>query len=64
MPGAPVRSTDLRTGRQRAHAMRVSTTADVDAAVRTAHAAPGALADCATRPAFLRAAATELEAAA
>jgi len=63
MPGAPVRSTDPRTGEQREHAMREATTADVDAAVRAAHAARSALADRATRSAFLRTAATELETA-
>lgn len=38
MPAAPVRSTDPRTGEQREHAMREATTADVNAAVRAAHA--------------------------
>lgn len=58
----PVWSVDPRTGRQRGQVAVAATPADVDAAVRAAHATAAALADRDTRVALLRAAATELEA--
>jgi len=61
--GAPVWSIDPRTGTRRDRVTREATTADVDAAVRAAHAARGALANRPTRAAFLRDCAGELEAA-
>ncbi|UGQ10857.1 aldehyde dehydrogenase (NADP(+)) [Yinghuangia sp. ASG 101] len=63
MSGTPVWSVDPRTGEQRAHVAAEASAADVDAAVRAAHAARGALADRPTRAAFLRSAADELDAA-
>ncbi|GAA2408797.1 aldehyde dehydrogenase (NADP(+)) [Streptomyces glaucosporus] len=59
----PVWSVDPRTGKQREQVAVEATAADVDAAVRAAHAARGALADRTARIALLRAAAEELEAA-
>ncbi|MTE18490.1 aldehyde dehydrogenase family protein [Streptomyces sp. TRM43335] len=56
-------SVDPRTGKQRERVAVEATAADVDAAVRAAHAARGALADRTARIALLRAAAEELEAA-
>ncbi|WP_079252227.1 aldehyde dehydrogenase (NADP(+)) [Streptomyces sp. MP131-18] len=55
-------SVDPRTGKQREQVGAEATAADVDAAVRAAHAALPALADRETRIALLRAAADELEA--
>jgi NADP-dependent aldehyde dehydrogenase len=61
---APVWSIDPRTGAPRGGQVTVEATADdVDAAVRAAHDARGALGDRATRAAYLRAAAAELAAA-
>ncbi|WP_245640994.1 aldehyde dehydrogenase (NADP(+)) [Streptomyces megasporus] len=59
----PVWSVDPRTGKQREQVAVEATAADVDAAVRAAHAARAGLADRAARIALLRAAAEELEAA-
>lgn len=59
---APVWSVDPRTGQQREQVAQEATPADVDAAVRAAHAARGALAAREPRVALLRAAAEELEA--
>ncbi|WP_233221277.1 aldehyde dehydrogenase (NADP(+)) [Streptomyces carminius] len=59
----PVWSVDPRTGKQRDQVAVEAATADVDAAVRAAHAARAALADRTARIALLRAAAEELEAA-
>ncbi|MFD1833231.1 aldehyde dehydrogenase (NADP(+)) [Streptomyces desertarenae] len=56
-------SVDPRTGKQREQVAVEATAADVDAAVRAAHAVRGALADRTARIALLRAAAEELEAA-
>lgn len=56
-------SIDPRTGDARAEVTTEAGAADVDAAVRAAHAVRGALEDRAIRAAFLRAAADELEAA-
>ncbi|WP_422070691.1 aldehyde dehydrogenase (NADP(+)) [Streptomyces hoynatensis] len=58
----PVWSVDPRTGKQREQVGVEATAADVDAAVRAAHAARAALADRDARIALLRAAADELEA--
>ncbi|WP_049565574.1 aldehyde dehydrogenase (NADP(+)) [Streptomyces sp. SBT349] len=55
-------SVDPRTGKQREAVASEATAQDVDAAVRAAHAARGALAGRDTRIALLRAAAEELEA--
>ncbi|WP_307808051.1 aldehyde dehydrogenase (NADP(+)) [Streptomyces oryzae] len=55
-------SVDPRTGKQRERVADEATAADVDAAVRAAHAALPALADRVVRAAFLRAAAKRLEA--
>ncbi|MEV6958358.1 aldehyde dehydrogenase (NADP(+)) [Streptomyces sp. NPDC051207] len=63
MAAAPVWSVDPRTGKQREQVAVEATAQEVDAAVRAAHAARGALADRAVRSAFLRSAADELEAA-
>ncbi|WP_410539040.1 aldehyde dehydrogenase (NADP(+)) [Streptomyces sp. KL2] len=59
----PVWSVDPRTGKQREQVAVEATAADVDAAVRAAHAARGELAGRTARIALLRAAAEELEAA-
>ncbi|MDT0344814.1 aldehyde dehydrogenase (NADP(+)) [Streptomyces litchfieldiae] len=58
----PVWSVDPRTGKQREQVATEATAADVDAAVRAAHAARAPLADRDTRIALLRAAADELAA--
>ncbi|MBT3150650.1 aldehyde dehydrogenase (NADP(+)) [Streptomyces sp. CHD11] len=63
MAAAPVWSVDPRTGKQREQVAVEATAQEVDAAVRAAHDARGALADRAVRAAFLRTAADELEAA-
>ncbi|PWI08763.1 aldehyde dehydrogenase (NADP(+)) [Streptomyces sp. NWU339] len=63
MAAAPVWSVDPRTGRQREQVAVEATAQEVDAAVRAAHDARGALADRTVRAAFLRSAADELEAA-
>jgi NADP-dependent aldehyde dehydrogenase len=58
---APVWSVDPRTGKQREQVAVEATAQEVDAAVRAAHDARGALADRAVRAAFLRTAAQRLE---
>ncbi|MFD5320425.1 aldehyde dehydrogenase (NADP(+)) [Streptomyces sp. NPDC127098] len=58
----PVWSVDPRTGKQREQVATEATAAEVDAAVRAAHATRAALADRDTRIALLRAAADQLEA--
>ncbi|MFE9921311.1 aldehyde dehydrogenase (NADP(+)) [Streptomyces sp. NPDC005774] len=63
MAAAPVWSVDPRTGKQREQVAVEATAQEVDAAVRAAHEARGALADRTVRSAFLRSAAGELEAA-
>ncbi|WP_432053933.1 aldehyde dehydrogenase (NADP(+)) [Streptomyces sp. bgisy022] len=63
MAAAPVWSVDPRTGKQREQVAVEATPQEVDATVRAAHAARGALTDRTVRAAFLRAAAEELEAA-
>ncbi|MFF3891669.1 aldehyde dehydrogenase (NADP(+)) [Streptomyces sp. NPDC001812] len=63
MAAAPVWSVDPRTGKQREQVAVEATVQEVDAAVRAAHDARGALADRIVRAAFLRSAADELEAA-
>ncbi|WP_037873585.1 aldehyde dehydrogenase (NADP(+)) [Streptomyces sp. PsTaAH-124] len=63
MAAAPVWSVDPRTGKQRERVAAEATAEDVDAAVRAARGARGALADRAVRAAFLRTAADRLEAA-
>ncbi|MFF1284194.1 aldehyde dehydrogenase (NADP(+)) [Streptomyces sp. NPDC058299] len=63
MAAAPVWSVDPRTGKQREQVAVEATAQEVDAAVRAAGAARGALADRAVRAAFLRSAAESLEAA-
>ncbi|MFE9499570.1 aldehyde dehydrogenase (NADP(+)) [Streptomyces collinus] len=63
MAAAPVWSVDPRTGKQREQVAVEATAQEVDAAVRAAHAARGALADRAVRSAFLRSAAAGLDAA-
>ncbi|WP_149824144.1 aldehyde dehydrogenase (NADP(+)) [Streptomyces tailanensis] len=63
MAAAPVWSVDPRTGKQREQVAVEATTQEVDAAVRAAHAARGALADRTVRAAFLRTAADQLQAA-
>lgn len=62
MTAAPVWSVDPRTGKQREQVAAEATAQEVDAAVRAAHTARGALADRTVRAAFLRTAAAELEA--
>ncbi|MBR7675132.1 aldehyde dehydrogenase (NADP(+)) [Streptomyces daliensis] len=62
MAATPVWSVDPRTGKQREQVGVEASAADVDAAVRAAHATRGALADRDRRIAFLRRAADELEA--
>ncbi|MFG2999963.1 aldehyde dehydrogenase (NADP(+)) [Streptomyces sp. NPDC048340] len=61
MAATPVWSVDPRTGKQREQVAVEATSRDVDEAVRAAHAARGALADAATRAAFLRGAADLLD---
>ncbi|MDN0195052.1 aldehyde dehydrogenase (NADP(+)) [Streptomyces sp. S.PNR 29] len=63
MAAAPVWSVDPRTGKQREQVAVEATAQEVDAAVRAARAAQGALADRGVRSAFLRSAADELQAA-
>ncbi|MEU6808568.1 aldehyde dehydrogenase (NADP(+)) [Streptomyces sp. NPDC046831] len=63
MAAAPVWSVDPRTGKQREQVAVEATVQDVDAAVRAAHGARGALADRGVRSAFLRTAVHRLEAA-
>ena len=63
MAAAPVWSVDPRTGKQREQVAVEATAQEVDAAVRAAHAARGALADRTVRAAFLRTAADQLKAA-
>jgi NADP-dependent aldehyde dehydrogenase len=60
---APVWSVDPRNGKQREQVAVEATAQEVDAAVRAAHAARGALADRSVRAAFLRSAAVGLDAA-
>jgi NADP-dependent aldehyde dehydrogenase len=62
MSTTPVWSVDARTGARTAQIAAEATAADVDGAVRAAHAAHPALADRTLRAAFLRAAADRLEA--
>ncbi|WDF37156.1 aldehyde dehydrogenase (NADP(+)) [Streptomyces sp. T12] len=63
MAAAPVWSVDPRTGKQREQVAVEATAQEVDAAVRAAHDARGALADRTVRAAFLRTAADKLQAA-
>ncbi|MEU6509886.1 MULTISPECIES: aldehyde dehydrogenase (NADP(+)) [unclassified Streptomyces] len=63
MAAAPVWSVDPRTGKQREQVAVEATAQEVDATVRAADAARGALADRTVRAAFLRSAAAGLEAA-
>ncbi|MFG3493444.1 aldehyde dehydrogenase (NADP(+)) [Streptomyces sp. NPDC047928] len=63
MSAAQVWSVDPRTGKRRERVAVEATAGDVDAAVRAAHDARGALGDRAVRAAFLRTAAGRLEAA-
>ncbi|MFD0212370.1 aldehyde dehydrogenase (NADP(+)) [Streptomyces hirsutus] len=63
MAAAPVWSVDPRTGKQREQVAVEATVQEVDATVRAAHQARGALVDRTVRSAFLRSAADELEAA-
>ncbi|MFE6618709.1 aldehyde dehydrogenase (NADP(+)) [Streptomyces sp. NPDC057740] len=63
MAAAPVWSVDPRTGKQREQVAVEATAQEVDAAVRAAHEARGALADRTVRAAFLRTAADRLQAA-
>jgi len=60
---APVWSVDPRTGKQREQVAVEATAQEVDAAVRAAHEARGALTDRTVRAAFLRTAADRLDAA-
>ena len=62
MSTTPVWSVDARTGARTAQVAAEATAADVDDAVRAAHAAHPALADRTLRAAFLHAAADRLEA--
>lgn len=64
MTTTPVWSVDPRTGKQREQVAVEATPQEVDEAVRTAHTARGALADAASRAAFLRTAADFLDEAA
>ncbi|WP_329387059.1 aldehyde dehydrogenase (NADP(+)) [Streptomyces sp. NBC_01351] len=64
MTTTPVWSVDPRTGKQREQVAVEATSQEVDEAVRSAHAARGALADATARAAFLRAAAALLDGAA
>ncbi|WP_236245367.1 aldehyde dehydrogenase (NADP(+)) [Streptomyces sp. CC210A] len=61
MSAAQVWSVDPRTGEQRAQVAVEAAPADIDEAVRAAHAARSPLADRAVRAAFLRTAADRLE---
>lgn len=61
MAAAPVWSVDPRTGKQREQVAVEATAQEVDAAVRAAHDARGALADRTVRAAFLRTAADRLQ---
>ncbi|MFR9798567.1 aldehyde dehydrogenase (NADP(+)) [Streptomyces sp. MS06] len=61
MAAAPVWSVDPRTGKQREQVAVEATAQEVDAVVRAAHAARGALADRRLRAAFLRTAAARLD---
>ncbi|MFD0685962.1 aldehyde dehydrogenase family protein [Actinomadura fibrosa] len=61
MAAVPVWSVDPRDGTRRGQVAVEATAAHVDAAVRSAEAVRGALADRTARAAFLRAAAAELE---
>ncbi|MGN9762728.1 aldehyde dehydrogenase (NADP(+)) [Streptomyces sp. SD31] len=63
MAAAPVWSVDPRTGKQREQVAVEATAREVDAAVRAADDARGALADRTVRAAFLRTAADQLQAA-
>lgn len=63
MAATPVWSVDPRTGNRRQEVAAEATHAEVDAAVRAAHAVRDALAERTVRIALLRAAAEELEAA-
>ncbi|MEU3250323.1 aldehyde dehydrogenase (NADP(+)) [Streptomyces sp. NPDC006997] len=63
MAAAPVWSVDPRTGKQREQVAVEATAQEVDAAVRAAHDARGALTDRTVRAAFLRTAADALEGA-
>ncbi|MEU6475878.1 aldehyde dehydrogenase (NADP(+)) [Streptomyces sp. NPDC047017] len=63
MAAAPVWSVDPRSGKRREQVAVEATDREVDAAVRAAHDARGALADRTVRAAFLRTAADRLEAA-
>ncbi|MFF4395521.1 aldehyde dehydrogenase (NADP(+)) [Streptomyces sp. NPDC001480] len=63
MAAAPVWSVDPRTGKQREQVAVEATAEEVDAEVKAAQAARGALADRTVRSAFLRAAADGLQAA-
>ncbi|WP_406204788.1 aldehyde dehydrogenase (NADP(+)) [Streptomyces sp. NBC_01017] len=63
MAAAPVWSVDPRTGKQREQVAVEATAQEVDAAVRAAHEARGALVDRTVRAAFLRSAADRLQAA-
>ncbi|MGW7297739.1 aldehyde dehydrogenase (NADP(+)) [Streptomyces sp. NPDC054829] len=63
MAAAPVWSVDPRTGKQREQVAVEATAQEVDAAVRAADQARGALTDRTVRAAFLRTAAERLEAA-
>ncbi|MEU7408253.1 aldehyde dehydrogenase (NADP(+)) [Streptomyces sp. NPDC042638] len=63
MTAAPVWSVDPRTGKRHEQVAVEATAQDVDAAVRAAHAARGALTDRTVRAAFLRSAAAGLDAA-
>ncbi|MFJ6567289.1 aldehyde dehydrogenase (NADP(+)) [Streptomyces sp. NPDC091292] len=61
MTAAPVWSVDPRTGKRREQVAVEATAADVDAAVRAAHAARASLTDRTVRAAFLRTAAGLLD---
>ncbi|MFC7467487.1 aldehyde dehydrogenase family protein [Actinomadura keratinilytica] len=63
MAAAAVWSVDPRTGKEREQVAVEASGAEVDGAVRAAHAARGALADRAVRAALLRAAADRLDGA-
>ncbi|MGS2587220.1 aldehyde dehydrogenase (NADP(+)) [Streptomyces hebeiensis] len=62
MAAVPVWSVDPRTGKQREQVAAEATAADIDRAVRAAHAARAALADRSARAALLRTAADVLDA--
>ncbi|MEU5321826.1 aldehyde dehydrogenase (NADP(+)) [Streptomyces sp. NPDC021056] len=63
MAAAPVWSVDPRTGKQREQVAVEATAQEVEATVRAAHDARGALADRTVRAAFLRTAADKLQTA-